>query len=88
MVKPLRDSTAVGRPVALATDWRSNTGGGRLLVFRRPDGAADEAAVGVEDRRDPVLDQLERLDRLRQSGALTYSEFEAQKARILSEGGA
>ncbi|HEU0302678.1 MAG TPA: hypothetical protein VFR37_24670 [Longimicrobium sp.] len=74
--------------VALATDWRSNTGGGRLLVFRRPDGAADEPAAGARDGSDPVLDQLERLERLRQSGTLTYTEFEAQKARILSEGGA
>lgn len=73
--------------VALATDWRSNTGGGRLLVFRRP-GGADEPDAGTEPVSDPVLDQLERLDRLRQSGTLSYTEFEAQKARILSEGGA
>ena len=72
--------------VALATDWGSNTGGGRLLLFRRPDGA-DETATGAQPRGDPVLDQLERLDRLRQSGTLTYAEFEAQKARILAEGG-
>ncbi|HEX2076795.1 MAG TPA: SHOCT domain-containing protein [Longimicrobium sp.] len=73
--------------VALATDWRSNTGGGRLLLFRRPD-HADETAAGAQPRRDPVLDQLERLDRLRQSGTLTYAEFEAQKARILAGGDA
>lgn len=69
--------------VALATDWGSNTGGGRLLLFRRAAGA-DEPAAGAPPGGDPVLDQLERLDRLRQSGTLSYAEFEAQKARILS----
>lgn len=74
--------------VALATDWRSHTGGGRLLVFRRPDGAGEGAAEGTRGGGDPILDRLERLDRLRQSGTLTYTEFEAQKARILAGGGA
>lgn len=33
-----------------------------------------------------TISQLERLDRLRQSGALTEAEFAAEKARILSSG--
>lgn len=33
-----------------------------------------------------TISQLERLERLRQSGALTESEFAAEKARILSSG--
>jgi hypothetical protein len=64
--------------VALATDWDSNTGGGQALLFRRPgDG---EGSAG----EDGVVEQLERLDRLRQSGSLTFSEFEALKAKIIS----
>jgi Short C-terminal domain len=31
-----------------------------------------------------VIEQLERLNRLKEEGALTESEFEAQKARVLS----
>lgn len=64
--------------VALATDWRSNTGGGQVLLFRRP-GAGEASAEA-----DGVVEQLERLDRLRQSGSLTFAEFEALKAKILS----
>jgi hypothetical protein len=65
--------------VALATDWRSNTGGGQVLLFRRP--GAGEGSAAPEDG---VVEQLERLDRLRQSGSLTFAEFEALKAKILS----
>ena len=81
--------------LALATDWRSDTAGGRLLLLRRP-GEPGQMSAGLQagaaathgggTRADPVIEQLERLDRLRQSGTLTYTEFEEQKARILSEG--
>ena len=64
--------------VALATDWRTNTGGGQALLSRRPEAGEESAAA------EGVVDQLERLDRLRQSGSLTFSEFEALKAKILS----
>jgi len=85
--------------IALATDWRSDTAGGRLLLVRRPgDPAArpagwdtatvhdPEYAGGVTSQSDAerVLAQLERLQRLRQDGALTDAEFESQKAKILS----
>ena len=85
--------------VALATDWRSNTAGGRLLILRRP---GEEAAVaaGTQAGAAPaapassagpastaperVIEQLERLNRLREEGALTESEFAVQKAKVLS----
>lgn len=63
--------------VALATDPRSNTAGGRLLVLHRPE-SEPEAAAG-----DGVIEQLERLEQLRRSGALTQAEFDAQKRRVL-----
>jgi hypothetical protein len=70
--------------VALATDWRSGTGGARRQMLR-PEGVAHGAGGGVEgDANERVVQQLERLDRLRQSGSLTFTEFEALKARILS----
>lgn len=84
--------------VALDTDWRSTTGGGRLLVLRRPaEGAAMPAgtqagatagagAPAAEPSTAPerVIDQLERLNRLKEEGALTESEFAVQKAKLLA----
>jgi hypothetical protein len=83
--------------VALATDWRSNTGGGRLLLLRRPgdgspmpagsqDGAVAASSADGDGKTAPerVIEQLERLSRLREEGALTDSEFAVQKARVLS----
>ncbi|HEX2076955.1 MAG TPA: DUF3592 domain-containing protein [Longimicrobium sp.] len=64
--------------VALATDGSSDAGGAPPLVFGRSDAGAGPAAG------ESVVDQLERLDRLRQSGSLTFSEFEALKAKLLS----
>lgn len=93
--------------VALETDWRSDTAGGRLLVLRRPGeqplpagmqaGAVDlgnvtpaPAARGAAEPTsgktapERVIEQLERLDRLRDEGVLTDGEFQVQKAKILS----
>ncbi len=64
--------------VALATDWSNDTGGGQVLLFRHLEAGEKSAAGGG------VVDELERLDRLRQSGSLTFAEFEALKAKILS----
>ncbi|HEY6637466.1 MAG TPA: SHOCT domain-containing protein [Solirubrobacterales bacterium] len=36
--------------------------------------------------RQPDRGQLERLQKLRESGALTDAEFEREKAKVLSEG--
>lgn len=71
--------------VALETDWRSDTAGGRLLVLSRP-GTATPAAPAEADKTAPerVIEQLERLQRLRDGGALTDSEFAVQKAKVLS----
>ena len=70
--------------VALATDWSSGTGGAHRLMLQRR-GVADGAGGGAEGgANEQVVQQLERLDRLRQSGSLTFSEFETLKARILS----
>lgn len=83
--------------LALETDWRSNTGGGRLLIFRSPQVPAAAQPVGAgagagapgaaaEESTAParVIEQLERLNRLREEGALTESEFAVQKAKVLS----
>jgi hypothetical protein len=81
--------------VALATDWRSNTAGGRLLILRSADEAAPTRVAyepGVtpsgasDDRTAPerVIEQLERLNRLKEEGVLTESEFAVQKAKVLS----
>jgi hypothetical protein len=45
-------------------------------------GAAPPEAAGGDDR----VAQLERLAKLKESGALTDTEFEREKARILGEG--
>ena len=52
--------------------------GSAQVIDVRGQGGAGAAAP------DPV-DQLQKLDQLRQSGALTDAEFEQQKQRILSE---
>ncbi len=43
------------------------------------------AAATTATEADPQLERLERLAALRDSGALTPDEYEAQKARILEE---
>ena len=43
-------------------------------------------ALPAEPRHDGLVDQLTRLDELRRSGALTQSEFDAAKTRLLYEG--
>jgi hypothetical protein len=77
--------------LALDTDWRSDTAGGRLLVMRRPGespapGGRQHGSAPDDDSTAPqrVIEQLERLQRLREEGALTESEFAVQKARVLS----
>jgi cobalamin biosynthesis protein CbiG len=50
------------------------------LVPEQPGAGASDAAGGGDDR----LAQLERLAKLRDSGALTETEFQTEKARLLS----
>jgi hypothetical protein len=77
--------------VALETDWRSDTAGGRLLVLQRPGGSAGAPAPAeapeperAKTAPERVIEQLERLQQLREEGALTDSEFAVQKAKVLS----
>lgn len=66
----------------LPADWLQEA----RLVAEAVDSAA--ALAGGERRatRDPVLDRLERLARLRDQGVLTEEEAQAQKARIVADG--
>jgi hypothetical protein len=77
--------------VALATDWRSDTAGGRLLISRPAAAPAPVPAVatpaadgGPVTAPERVIQQLERLNKLKEEGVLTETEFEVQKAKVLS----
>jgi hypothetical protein len=78
--------------LALDTDWRMDTGGGRALNVRRPDAApaadvpAPAASSTAPDRVQALTAQLEELQRLRDQGTLTDDEFEAEKAKLLARG--
>ncbi len=65
----------------IAIDWRS-AGQAPARGEVRPVGPDVHPAAGASSGDDIVL-QLERLARLRDSGALTQAEFEQQKARVL-----
>jgi len=66
-------------PAKIAIDW-SNVDDGPARGEVRP-GTDASASVGDDD---DVVSALERLAKLRDSGALTDAEFEQQKARLLS----
>ena len=68
--------------VAFDVDERLAIPPGRYIRTRPPERQAAAAPPAKPD----VIEQLERLQKLREQGALTESEFEAQKARILLEG--
>ena len=85
--------------VALQFDPRSDTGGGQLLLTRRqgegalPAGMQASSAPAAPASPEPaavstapgrVIESLERLQRLKENGALTETEFEVQKAKLLS----
>jgi hypothetical protein len=57
----------------------------RALGIPVPESPASAAAApaGEDDAIDDRLDQLERLTKLKDAGALTEAEFEAQKKQIL-----
>lgn len=69
--------------VALDVDERLAIAPGRYVRTRPPE---PDAAPAADSAQPSVIEQLERLQRLREQGALTESEFAAQKARILLEG--
>jgi Short C-terminal domain len=73
-------------PARIAIDWQSVESGPARGEVRPVGGSgfspAPAAASGSASGGDSVA-QLERLAKLRDSGALTEAEFEQQKARIL-----
>jgi hypothetical protein len=73
--------------LALDTDWRMDTGGGRALNVRRPEPAPAAApAAPPPGRVQALTTELEQLQRLRDQGTLTDEEFEAEKAKLLAQG--
>jgi hypothetical protein len=70
------DAGAIGDAVANAQKMQQQAMQG---------GAMNMGATGMPGAADPV-DKLEKLQALKEKGALTDSEFEAQKAKILGEG--
>ena len=73
-----RDTTKV----ALDVDDRLAIPPGVYIRTRPPE---HEPAPAAAAEKSGVIDALERLQKLREAGALTESEFAAQKARILLE---
>jgi hypothetical protein len=74
---------AARETLAFETDWRMDTAGGHALVTRPPEPAAP-APAPTAPAGTQLLANLERLQKLREEGALTDAEFEAQKARLLA----
>jgi Short C-terminal domain len=58
---------------------------GQQAMQNAQQGGTMNMGSGVPGAQDPV-DKLEKLQALKEKGALTDSEFEAQKAKILGEG--
>jgi long-chain acyl-CoA synthetase len=73
IAEDLHHTTEFQRPVdALDPAWKPSTNG------HTPEAATQEINSGVN-----LVDELERLVRLRDAGALTQSEFDAAKSRLL-----
>jgi hypothetical protein len=68
----------------IAIDWQNAATGPARGEVRPAGGAATVGQVGAsESGDDDSIAELERLVKLRDSGALTDAEFEQQKAKIL-----
>lgn len=86
MLKAVADMAAGGNPAELQEAIAKAMSQGQALNV--PPGTTIPGATGVlgtapiSAAPDP-LDQLEKLNELRKSGALTQAEFDAQKAKIL-----
>jgi hypothetical protein len=52
--------------------------------YAQPAYAPPPAPAPVEDSTDDLIEQLDKLGKLRDSGVLTDAEFQAQKARLLA----
>jgi hypothetical protein len=70
------DAGAIGDAIANAQKMQQQATQG---------GAMNMGGMGMPGAADPV-DKLEKLQALKEKGALTDAEFEAQKAKILGEG--
>ena len=55
----------------------------RAAELRRDAASGEFVWIGIHE---PEAGDLERLQKLRESGALTDSEFEREKAKVLAEG--
>ncbi len=74
-----------------APDWSSMGGGNRGAAFEFPTAvpatpapAAAAPVTAPPKQQDDRITRLERLQRLREEGVLSESEFEVEKAKILS----
>jgi hypothetical protein len=71
-----------------APDWASMGGGNRGAAFgftnTAPKAPAAPATPTATATKDDRITRLERLQKLREEGAVTESEFEVEKAKILS----
>jgi hypothetical protein len=71
------------RNVALDVDPRYVATPPAVYVRTRPPEAAPAVAAATDGSPPTLIDQLERLAKLKESGALTEAEFEAQKKELL-----
>jgi hypothetical protein len=71
---------------SLPTRAASDAPGSGWVTTSGSSAPAAAPASGSARGADRTIERLERLQRLRDSGALTATEFELQKARILREG--
>jgi hypothetical protein len=81
LLKAVHDAQAGGDPTELRDAVMKAMGQGTAIPIAGM--ASPPAAVGPP-AEDP-LDRLQKLNELRQSGALTDAEFEAMKAKLLRE---
>jgi membrane protease subunit (stomatin/prohibitin family) len=81
LLKALGDVRAGGNPAELQAAVLKAMSQGMTLAGQQ---AALSDATPAPPAEDP-LDRLEKLNELRQSGALTDAEFEAQKKKLLGE---
>jgi hypothetical protein len=81
LLKAVSDVRAGGNPAELQAAVMKAMSQGMAVAGQAP---ALPGAAPAPPQEDP-LDRLEKLNELRQSGALTDAEFEAQKTKLLGE---
>jgi putative oligomerization/nucleic acid binding protein len=78
-------TSAVGGAASRMGSAFGHTGSLQQMARRLPWGTGTGSSAGSGGGTGDQIAKLERLQRLRQSGALTDAEFEREKARVLSE---